>query len=188
MRRVVAVVLGLIVAASTGCSATLGSAPPPAAPAPRIPPGVSQADVIFSQSLIPHEWLSIKVAEVVEKRGTNPYLKQLAAEMKIEKAAEIEQMSGWLRSWGLPVPNETSPIPHTMPGMITGADRANLKVAEDQEFDQKALTMLAGHFGSAIQMAKDLLPGATHGETKALAQKVVIEQQDDLAKVNNELS
>jgi uncharacterized protein (DUF305 family) len=188
MRRLAAVVLGLIVAASTGCSATLGNAPPPAAPAAQIPPGVSQADVIFSQSLIPHEWLSIKVAEVIEKRSTNPFLKQLAAEMKTEKAAEIERMSGWLRSWGLPVPDERSPTPHTMPGMITGADRANLKVATPEEFDQKALTMLAGHFGSAVQMAKDLLPGATHAETKALAQQVITEQQDDLAKVNNELS
>jgi uncharacterized protein (DUF305 family) len=120
--RVWAAAAGIIVASSTGCSAASGSAAygqdPAAAPAAD-KAGHNDADVRFSQQMIPHHWQAIQIAALASERGSDSYVKTLAKEITEHEAADIRVMSGWLRSWQVEVPSGDIDMGHDMPGMIS---------------------------------------------------------------------
>jgi uncharacterized protein (DUF305 family) len=82
-----------------------------AAPSATATQAHNQADVMFTQHMIPHHQQAIEMSDMLlGKKGIDPRVIDLAKQIKAAQAPEIEQMQGWLTQWGMP----TMPM---MPGM-----------------------------------------------------------------------
>jgi uncharacterized protein (DUF305 family) len=60
----------------------------------------SDADVTFTQNMIPHHEQAIEMAKLVDSHTDRPELHKLADSIVTSQSREITQMEAWLRSWG----------------------------------------------------------------------------------------
>ena len=60
-------------------------------------------DKVFLQMMPQHHHMAVEMAEQAEKKATHPELKEFAAKIAKDQAAEIKQMKGWASSWFGPV-------------------------------------------------------------------------------------
>src|SRR5918999_3772131 len=152
-----------------------GTGPAEAAP--------SDADVTFTQNMIPHHQQAIEMARLVDSHADRPELRELADSIKSSQRQEITQMEGWLRSWGEPA---TSPEGHgghgdrEMPGMMSDADMRRLMESNGTEFDLAFVGMMAAHHQGAIDMANTELKDGSLPEVTRLAQQIIDTQQDEV--------
>lgn len=137
----------------------------------------NDADVQFATQMIPHHEQAVQMAELAATRASSPQVKALAAQIEKAQGPEIAQMSGWLKSWGKPVP--TSMAGHDMgsmgssdmPGMMSAKDMDTLKQSSGAAFDSMFLTMMIAHHEGAIEMAKqEEAQGSNPDATKLAAQ------------------
>jgi len=56
-------------------------------------------DKAFLQMMPQHHHMAVEMAEQVEKKGTHPELKELAAKMAKDQSEEIKQLKGWAQAW-----------------------------------------------------------------------------------------
>src|SRR5512141_1778545 len=68
----------------------------------------NDADVSFAQDMIPHHAQAVVMAELAQTRASDPKVKALAVDIETAQGPEIEQMSGWLKTWGEKVPDTDS--------------------------------------------------------------------------------
>jgi uncharacterized protein (DUF305 family) len=152
-----------------------GTAPAEAAP--------NDADVTFTQNMIPHHQQAIEMAKLVDSHTDRPELRTLADSIQSSQGQEITQMQGWLRSWGKP---ETPSEGHgghgdtEMPGMMSEADMRRLMEATGPEFDLAFVEMMAAHHQGAIDMANTELKDGSLPEVTRLAQQIIDTQQDEI--------
>ncbi|SCL25207.1 Uncharacterized conserved protein, DUF305 family [Micromonospora nigra] len=142
------------------------------------------ADVMFAQMMIPHHQQAVEMADLAATRAADPEVKSLAADIKAAQGPEIDAMSGWLTTWGRPVPSPGAEMPHmdhAMPGMMSDADMAGLTKASGRDFDRKFLTMMIAHHEGAIEMARSETATGTSPEAKAMAQQIATSQQKEIA-------
>jgi uncharacterized protein (DUF305 family) len=151
MRRILlALVAAFLLAACNqgGGNQEQGTAPPEAAP--------SDADVSFTQNMIPHHQQAIEMAQLVDTHTDRPELRQLADSIVSSQSQEITQMEGWLRGWGKPATPSEGHGGHgdtEMPGMMIEADMGRLMQSTGTEFDLAFVEMMAAHHQGAIDMA-----------------------------------
>ena len=152
-----------------------GTAPAEAAP--------SDADVSFTQNMIPHHQQAIEMAKLVDNHTDRPELRKLADSIVSSQGQEITQMQEWLRSWSKP---ETPAEGHgghgdtEMPGMMSEADMRRLMEATGPEFDLAFVEMMAAHHQGAIDMAKTELKDGSLPEVTRLAQQIIDTQQNEI--------
>ena len=60
----------------------------------------NDADVTFAQGMIPHHRQAIDMAALAADRTENPAILDLATRIQGAQDPEIEQMQGWLQTWG----------------------------------------------------------------------------------------
>ncbi len=153
-------------------------------------------DVTFAQQMIPHHSQALDMAKLVPSRGTNPKVTGLASRIEKAQDPEIQQMQGWLNTWGAP---STSTMPsmtggsmpgmdHGMPGMMSDADMQKLEQAKGAEFDKMWLDMMIKHHQGAVDMAKTELEKGSNADAKALAQKIIDAQQAEITEMQGLLS
>ena len=124
---------GALVAAAlvAGCSnqstdgATTSTSPTSAAASsPSAAEAHNDADVMFSQHMIPHHQQAIEMSDMIlGKPGIDLRVIDLANTIKAAQGPEIEKMQGWLTEWGVPpmAPMMPPMMPHTgMPGPAHG--------------------------------------------------------------------
>jgi uncharacterized protein (DUF305 family) len=87
---------------STSAPTAAPNAPGPMMTAPTAAGDHNQADVMFAQMMIPHHEQAIEMATLASTRSDNPEVQALAAQIQTAQQPEIEQMRGWLASWGMP--------------------------------------------------------------------------------------
>ena len=95
MRRILLVLAAAFLLAACnqgGGDQEQGTAPAEAAP--------GDADVSFTQNMIPHHQQAIEMAKLVDNHTDRPELRKLADSIVSSQGHEITQMQGWLRSWG----------------------------------------------------------------------------------------
>jgi uncharacterized protein (DUF305 family) len=108
----------------------------------------NDADVTFTQNMIPHHRQAIEMAKLVDSHTDRPELHKLADSIVSSQSNEITQMEGWLRSWGKPA---TPPEGHgghgdtEMPGTMSEADMGHLMESTGTEFDLAFVEMMAAH-------------------------------------------
>jgi uncharacterized protein (DUF305 family) len=147
----------------------------------------NNVDVMFVRMMIPHHQQAVEMAALAETRAVDPQVKQLAAQIRTTQTAEIATMKRWLTFWGQPtvVPSghDVSGMPSGMPGMpgmMSGADIAKLKAATGKDFDRQFLQMMIVHHKGAIQTARTEEANGASPDAKALAGRVINDQQAEI--------
>ena len=128
----------------------------------------SAADSQFMQDMIPHHHQAIQMAALVADRTNRQELIDVAGRINASQDDEIKFMQDWLRERGEPVPEPTAHhamhTTHTMAGMATPEQMAELAAAEGAAFDRLFLTLMIAHHEGAVRMVEELLelPGSAY--------------------------
>ena len=144
------------------------------------------ADVTFAQSMIPHHQQAIAMADLASTRASNAQVKELAAKIKAAQDPEIATMTGWLKAWGQPtaMPSMGHDM-SSMPGMMSDQDMNELMGMSGSGFDRQFLTMMIQHHKGAVQMAQSEQSEGTNPDAKALAAKIVADQNAEISQMQN---
>jgi uncharacterized protein (DUF305 family) len=178
MRRILLVLAAAFLLAACnqgGGDQEQGTGPAEAAP--------SDADVTFTQNMIPHHQQAIEMAKLVDTHTDRPELRQLADSIVSSQSQEITQMEGWLRSWGKPTTPSAGHGGHgdtEMPGMMSEAEMRQLMESTGTDFDLAFVEMMAAHHRGAIDMANTELLDGSLPEVTRLAQQIVDTQQNEI--------
>jgi len=134
----------------------------------------NEADVTFATEMIPHHRQAVEMAKLAETRAKSAEVKELAMKIMSAQDPEIQTMSGWLTTWGKPVPDDMAgmDMSGSMPGMMSSADMDKLTKASGAEFDQMFLTMMISHHQGAIEMAKTEEASGMNADAEALAAQI----------------
>ena len=143
------------------------------------------ADVTFARSMIVHHQQAIGMAAMADGRAADAEVTKLAGEIKAAQQPEIDTMTEWLAAWGQPAPEPGMSMPSmdhgAMPGAMSPADMEKLQAAKGAAFDKQFLTMMITHHEGAVTMAQEEIKGGSNTDAKALAQKIVTDQQTEIA-------
>ncbi|MFJ7154030.1 DUF305 domain-containing protein [Streptomyces sp. NPDC101118] len=173
----------------TGHGSTTPSASAPAAPAAT--GQHNDADAVFAAGMIPHHRQAVVMAELAGTRAASPEVKTLAGEIKKAQDPEIATMTGWLRAWGEPVPQEGAAMEHAghgMAGMMTPGEMANLEKSSGAAFDKAFLELMVKHHEGAVEMARTEKAQGRHPEAKKLAEAVITTQSAEIARMKKLLA
>src|SRR5215216_808653 len=179
MRRILlALAAALLLAACNQGGEEQGTAPAEAAP--------NDADVTFTQNMIPHHQQAIEMAQLVDSHTDRPELRKLADSIQSSQRQEITQLQGWLRSWGKPMTPSEGHGGHgdtEMPGMMSEADMRRLMAATGTEFDLAFVEMMATHHQGAIAMANTERKDGSLPEVTRLAEQIIDTQQGEIQQL-----
>lgn len=141
------------------------------------------ADVAFATQMIPHHQQAVEMAGMAKTRATSAEVKRLATAINAAQGPEIKTMSGWLRSWGKPVPSpgHAMHMGSEMPGMMTEAEMAELGKASGAMFDRMWTQMMIKHHKGAVSMAKTEQTTGRYGDAVALAKKIESDQNREIS-------
>jgi len=157
--------------------------------------------------MIPHHTQAVHMAEMATQQAGNDQVKQLAARIQQAQGPDIEQMRGFLAAWGEPETgaagtsgsmggmdhgnmgtSSSTPMSHGMSGMMTDQQMQQLGQANGTTFDRMFLQMMTEHHNGAIQMAQTELAQGQNPDAKALAQKIINDQQAEIAEMQQLLT
>ncbi len=181
---------GLTLAACGGNDDSMSRMPGMGSSSSRTPSGsgnemtaFNDADVTFATEMIPHHQQAVEIAKLAETRAKSSKVKDLAMQIMGAQDPEIHTMSGWLTSWGKPVPEEVSgmDMSGSMPGMMSSDDMDKLMNGTGAEFDQMFLTMMIEHHQGAIEMAKTEQKDGMYADAVALTKQIQTAQTDEIA-------
>jgi uncharacterized protein (DUF305 family) len=149
--------------------------------------GHNATDVMFASMMIPHHAQAIEMAKLAATRASSPEVKSLAAAIEAAQQPEIDLMSGWLRSWGQPVPTSsamsgTSQMGHAN-GMMAEAEMRALDSASGARFDRLFLTQMVQHHEGAIEMAKTEQASGENPDAIALSGRIIKDQTAEITKI-----
>lgn len=191
-------VLGVLVTATAALALTAcgdsgtPSAGAPTSAAPVSPAAASAAhnaaDIAFVQGMIPHHSQAVDMAKLAPAKAGNEQVKQLAARIEQAQGPEIAQMRGFLTAWSVPESPGGMAGMSGMSGMMTDAQMQQLGQATGAAFDRMFLQMMTEHHKGAIQMAQTELASGQNPEAKALAQKIIADQQAEIAEMQRLLT
>ena len=120
------------------------------------------------RDMIPHHNQAVQMAELVAERTNRQELVDVAGRIDASQADEIEFMQQWLRSRGEEVPDPTAHeamhMSHTMAGMATPEQMAELAASKGTDFDRLFLKLMITHHDGAVTMVEELLeqPGSAY--------------------------
>lgn len=137
----------------------------------------NMADIAFAQMMIPHHEQAVVMSEYALANTENAQVLTLAQEIIGAQGPEIAQMTAILNRFGSDMGGHGG---HTMAGMLTDEELAQLEAARGPEFDQLFLAGMIVHHEGAIDMADDVLASGADPEVRALAETIVAGQQAEI--------
>lgn len=154
----------------------------------------NKADVAFATDMIPHHAQAIEMADMAATQATNSTVKSLAVAIKKAQDPEITEMSGWLKTWGQPVPSASMSggmggmNMGSGTGMMSATDMAALAHATGATFDRMWVTMMITHHQGAVSMATTELSNGSNHDAKTLARSIVSSQNAQIQQMKNLLT
>ena len=152
--------------------------------------GVNYApgDVAFMQGMIVHHQQAVEMAKLVAKRTNNEAVVATADRIEAGQADEMKFMREWLETRGEPIKMaHMDHAGHTMMGMASAADMAELARLSGTAFDRKFLQLMIAHHKGAVDMVEQLhrQPGTAYEPTVyAFTNEVVSDQQAEIKRMN----
>ena len=152
--------------------------------------GFNDADITFTQGMIPHHQQAVEMATVAldATRKAGGDVTRLAAKIQDVQDPEITVMNGWLESWGQPTAMSTDMggmdgSAMTGEGMMTAEEMSALKSASGPAFDKMWMEMMIRHHEGAVAMSKTEQADGSSPEAVALAQQIITAQESEIAEM-----
>jgi uncharacterized protein (DUF305 family) len=155
-------------------------------------------DQLYIDMMIPHHGSVVALAEAALPRLTDPRLVQIAETIIETQTAEQAEMERYRQQWygsAEPMPMDMHTMEmmmQAMPGMGSSmTDMANMMSAEWQvstfcaaaDPDLAFIDQVIPHHQMAIASSRDALERAVHPEIVAFAQRVIEDQQREIAEL-----
>ncbi len=158
--------------------------------------GHNNQDVTFATDMIPHHLQAVQMAEMAQTQASSAAVETLAAQIQAAQGPEIDTMSGWLKSWGEDVPDESmggmdgmdSGSNDSMPGMMSDQVMSDLGAATGDTFDQMWLESMIAHHEGAVQMADTEIADGKDPDAIALAESIKAAQTAEIATMKKLLA
>ncbi|MBB1243627.1 DUF305 domain-containing protein [Streptomyces durbertensis] len=154
--------------------------------APASPGKHNSADVAFAQGMIPHHRQALEMAELAADRAGSAEVRKLVKEIEDAQEPEIRKMSGWLRSWGEPVPRPDDAgghAGHDMPGMMSSEEMGKLEKSSGRAFDTAFLELMIKHHEGAVEMAKTEQDEGAYQPAKDMAEEIERSQSEEITRM-----
>lgn len=136
-------------------------------------------EVMFLKHMIHHHQSAVDMAELATSNTKRAELNKMGRDIISAQKAEIDQMTGWLKSYG----ESVGSMDH-MPGMEKMMkEMEDLKKAKDAEFDKMFLTMMSEHHKGAVAMSKLVADRTDRAELKQLANKIIKDQTKEIEQM-----
>tara|TARA_B100000768_G_C11275091_1_gene375531 strand:- start:176 stop:2659 length:2484 start_codon:yes stop_codon:yes gene_type:complete len=118
------------------------------------------ADIEFMQGMIGHHHQALLMSQLATDRTNNQAILDVARRIEVSQKDEMRFMQDWLHERDEPAPDPTQPenhhAHHTMAGMATKKQMAELSAAQSTDFDRLFLRLMITHHDGAIEMVDDL--------------------------------
>ncbi|MGN6446447.1 DUF305 domain-containing protein [Amnibacterium sp.] len=144
-------------------------------------------DVSFSQGMAMHHQQAIEMSDLLlKKQGVDPRVSSLATSIKSAQQPEIDEMNGWLSSWGEQTVSGSMSgmdMGGTGNGMMSAADMAALKDASGAKASSLFLGQMIQHHNGAIEMARTEVSGGKNPAAIGLAKKIITDQAAQITQM-----
>lgn len=178
-----------------GASAPAVVAPgKPGEPARRISPAEASrllpddkpnaADFSYAQMMIVHHKQALTMTALAPQRAGSAQVKKLADRITAAQKPEIDAMEGWLKNNGGPR-KQSGHDHHTMPGMATEAQLAELRKAKGTAFDELFLKLMVTHHEGAVTMAAEVLGQGNNVLVEEMANDVMAQQTAEINRMRS---
>jgi uncharacterized protein (DUF305 family) len=148
----------------------------------------NQADIMFSQMMIPHHAQAVEMSDMMLAKPDLPEeVTALATKIKNAQAPEIETMTGWLKEWNVPT-MMSDHSGHGMGGMVDSQGLEKLKDAQGTEAVRLFLEQMIGHHEGAIDMAQQEIGAGKHPGSIQLSRDIVTSQEAEIAQMKEMLA
>jgi uncharacterized protein (DUF305 family) len=151
--------------------------------------------------MIAHHAQAVVMSGWAPTHGANPSIQTLCKRIINAQQDEIATMQTWLRDRNEPVPAATGAGAKMvmngkehemlMPGMLTGAQMAQLDSARGADFDRLFLTYMIQHHRGAVTMVKQLFGTYGAGQDETIfkfASDVNVDQTTEIARMEKMLA
>jgi uncharacterized protein (DUF305 family) len=140
------------------------------------------ADTMFTQGMIPHHAQAVEMSDMMlNKQGMDARITALATKIKAAQAPEIEQMTGWLKTWNEPAQMASG---HGMgDGMMGDDDLKTLDAAQGTAAAKLFLTQMIAHHEGAVAMAKTEISQGKNPDTIQLSKSIVTSQEAEIQEM-----
>ncbi|MFM2019535.1 MAG: hypothetical protein RL718_116 [Actinomycetota bacterium] len=160
-----------------GCGQILGqSAAPQDAQA-------GSSEQMFAEMMIPHHEQALEMSELAPSRTDNPEVLAIAEKIRSGQEPEILLMQGWLDGHG----GHSDHAGHTMDGMLTEAQLAELSAATGTEFEKLFLEGMIQHHEGALAMLS-MIEDSKFPEAIELKKQIETAQKAEIAQMKELLS
>lgn len=138
-------------------------------------------EVMFLKQMIHHHQMAVEMSELAPKNTKRAELNKLGKEIISAQKAEIEKMTGWLKSWHA----ETASMAQMprMEKMMKEMDM--LKAAKDADFDKMFLAHMIPHHEGAVEMAKLVDGRSDRAELKQFAGNIMKDQSKEIEQMKS---
>ena len=142
------------------------------------------ADVMFSQQMIPHHQQAVTMADLAldPAHEASPAVQDLALRIKTAQAAEVADMKAWLEEWGAdPVSGQM--MDHGSMGMLSGDAMTALEDAKGAAFDRLWLEGMIQHHEGALMMASHIADRGDDARVQKLSGAIEQSQTAEIAEM-----
>ncbi|MGW6567770.1 DUF305 domain-containing protein [Streptomyces sp. NPDC054975] len=140
------------------------------------------ADFGYAQMMIVHHRQALTMTALVPERAASAQVKKLAERITAAQQPEIGAMEGWLKNNGGPR-EQSGHDHHTMPGMATEAQLAQLRQAKGTAFDELFLKLMITHHEGAVTMAAEVLGSGNNVLVEEMASDVIAQQTAEINRM-----
>lgn len=145
-------------------------------------PFVPQDDTQFIDVLIPHHEMAVMMADMEMQHGAGQEVMAMAQRMKTAQLAEIDQMKETrMRIAG------SDEVP-AMTDDHMDRDMRMMEAEQGAALDRLFLENMLPHHAGALQIAHNALPNLEESDMRALAEKVIRDQTEEIAEIHSTLN
>ena len=160
-------------------------------------PSEGSVTVGFLRDMYDHHQQALEIAVAEATHGETPRIRQMAIDVMLGQRGEMALMAEHLGRWGLDLGDDDRTVmawmgpemavPEAqMPGLATPAQLDALRASTGLETDKEFLTLMANHHTGGIHMATYASLHAGDRWTRAMASRMILEQEDEIDEMRTE--